>query len=133
MSPDIHAACSSGDTEAIKYAVRLNPDAISDERDGYLPVQLTIPKHPDALTCLIQSGENPNRPIRKVHWFQWEDEAVARGLTGWHLIHMAALHGYHENSTRTVEVLRQFGAHLEAPSPLHGYSALHLAAIPNLQ
>ena len=133
MSSDIHAACSSGDTDAIKHALRLDPDAIDDDRDGYLPVQRTIPAYPDALACLIECGEDPNRSIRKVHWFKWEAEAVARGLAGWHLIHMAALHGYHENSTRTVEVLRQFGANLAAPSPLHGYSALHLAAIPNMQ
>src|SRR4030095_4976893 len=98
MSHDIHAACDSGDTEAIKHALRVDPDAIDDDRDGYVPVQRTIPKHPDALTCLIECGEDPNRSISKVHWFQWEDEAVARGLKGWRLIHMAALHGYHENS-----------------------------------
>lgn len=133
MSPDIHAACSSGDTDAIKRALHFDPDLIHEERDGYVPVQRTIPAYPEALACLIEGGEDPNRSIRKVHWFQWEDEAAARGVTGWRLIHMAALHGYHENSTRTLEVLRQFRADLAAPSPLHGYSALHLAAIPNMQ
>ena len=133
MSPDLHAACSSGDTDAIKRALRLDPDALHEDRDGYLPVQRTIPAYPHALTCLMECGEDPNRSIRKVHWFQWEDAAVACGLTGWRLVHMAALHGYHENSTRTMEVLRRCGANLTTPSPLHGYSALHLAAIPNMQ
>lgn len=133
MSPDIHEACSFGDTDAIKHALRLDPDGIHEDRDGYVPIQRTIPAYPDALICLMEFGVDPNRSIRTVHWFQWEDAAVKLGLRGWRLIHMAALHGYHENSTRTLEVLRQFGANLTAPSPLHGYSALHLAAIPNMQ
>jgi ankyrin repeat protein len=133
MKPDIHAACSAGDVEAIKAAVRMDRREIGHERDGYVPVQRTIPANPDALAFLLECGEEPNRSIHKVHWFEWENEAVARGLTGWRLVHMAALHGYHANSTRTLEVLRQFGADLAAPSPLHGYSALHLAAIPNMQ
>ena len=67
-------------------------------------------------------------PFRRVGWFVWEDEAVTRSLALWCPIHMATLHGYHENSVHTVEVLCECEADLDAISPLDGYRAFHLAA-----
>ena len=131
MVDQFHAACETGNLKLVGRILASDPQAIERESDNYFPIQRAIPKHPDAVRYLLQAGDDPNRQISSVHWFEWEDAAIGQGLAAWRPIHMVALHGYHENSVACAEVLSEFGADLNPMSPMQGRRSLHLAATPN--
>lgn len=124
-----HDACSAGDLLAIERALLARPALAFRAFEGYLPLQRAIPHRPEVLALLLESGEDPDRALRRVHWFPWEDRVEVDAAQPWRPLHMAAVHGYHRRSPRVVEVLVEAGAELRAPSPLEGYGALHLAAL----
>ena len=117
---DIHSACALGDLDWIQRTLSTDRSALDQQVDTYYPLQYTIPRRPEVLRLLMAHGDDPNRPIRKVGWFFCEDQAVQQGLEPWRPIHMVALHGYHENSVYCAETLNEFGADLNAESPLRG-------------
>lgn len=129
---ELHDACGQGDAETAMKIIRENLDAIDWQHERNVPIQRTIPKHPELLNQILNSGENPNREVKRVNWFEWEDRGADMGLPPWRLIHQAALHGYDKNSTRTIDVLIENGAKIDAPSPLDGLTALHLATVAGM-
>ena len=128
---DFHSACALGRLGWIQQALATDVTALDWQVDTYYPLQYAIPRQPEVLRLLMEHGDDPNRPIRKVAWFYCEEEAVRQGLKPWRPIHMVALHGYHENSVSCATILSECGADLNAESPLRGYQPLHLAATPS--
>jgi ankyrin repeat protein len=127
---DFHSACGLGDVEAIASILQTDPAAIESQVDGYYPLQFAITGgQPDALRYLLESGDDANRSLQKVCWFVWEDDAISANVMDWKPIHMATLWGFDEKRTSIAAYLRDFGADLDACSPLHGYRPIHLAAM----
>ena len=128
---EFHELCTNGDLPAIEQALQTDARLIDAEHEGFLPIQRTIPCKPEALKRLLDN-ESANREVDRIHWFEWEERANAAGLTSWRLMHMAAIHGYDGRSLDTLEVLLKAGADFTVPTPLYGYSALHLAVMSNM-
>jgi ankyrin repeat protein len=125
---DFHSACGLGKLETIARILESDPSVIDTQVDGYYPLQFAITAgRPEVLRYLLEHGDDADRPVKKVCWFVWEDEAVAAGQAAWKPIHMATL--YSGQSTALTECLADFGADLNAVSPLGGYGAIHLAAM----
>ena len=76
---------------------------------------------------MLEHGEDPNRSIQKLAWFDWEGPAAERGVSDWRLIHMIGLG--RGNGIETVEVLIEFGADIDATALPFGDAAIHLSAI----
>jgi|GEM_PF-842551 len=124
---DFHSACGLGNLEAVARILKSDPSVIDTQVDTYYPLQFAITAgQPEALRYLLEHGDDANRPIKKVCWFVWEDEAVAAGQTSWKPIHMATLYS---GQIAVAECLRDFGADLDSVSPLDGYRSIHLAAM----
>ncbi|MEM7246709.1 MAG: ankyrin repeat domain-containing protein [Acidobacteriota bacterium] len=129
---DVHSACGLGRLDWLRERLASEPGLLNEEVDTYRPLQLAIPEQPEILRLLLEHGDDVERPLTKVDWFAWEDEAVRRGLASWRLVHQLALHGYSTRSTSCLDVLAEHGADLNAVSPLHGRRPLHLAAMADM-
>ena len=127
---DLHSACALGEIETVRQIVGSNPDTADQTVDGCLPIQFAL-RHPPVLRALLELGSDPNQPIKRLAWFDWEDQASERGLSDWRLIHMVALGRGDEPHIASAEVLKEFGADLRAYGSPFGDTALHLAAIYN--
>ncbi len=125
---DLHSACALGDTDEIGKFLASDPGALDEQIDTYHPIQYAI-RNSDALRYLLEHGDDANRPIQKMAWYDWEDQAAERGLSDWRLIHMVALVGHDVKSIETAEILNEFGADLNAFSSPFGETPLHIAAI----
>ena len=124
---DLHSAAALGKSEVVARQLRERPEAIEHQVDGFFPIQFAT-RHADTLRTFLQSGDDANRPLKKVAWFDWEDGAVERGISDWRLIHMVAFGrgtGRHED---VAEVLRDAGAELNPSSLPLGNTPIHLAA-----
>lgn len=124
---DLHSACALGNTNAIEELLSKNPEAIHHEIDTYYPAQFAF-RHPKALRTLLENGDNADRPLKKLAWFSWEDPAAERGKSDWRLMHMLAVG---RSTLEAAEVLKEFGADLDAISKPFGESPIHLSAIYN--
>ena len=125
---DLHSACALGDVSAINRLLTQDPTEMDAQVDGYLPVQFAL-RHPLALRSLLEHGEDANRPIHKLAWFEWEDQAAEQRLSDWRLIHMVALGRGDEPHIDAAEVLKEHGANLSAVASPFGDTGLHLSAI----
>jgi ankyrin repeat protein len=130
VAVDLHSACALGDVESVKRLLSDDPDSIKREVDTYLPIQFAL-RHPPALRILLQQGEHARRAIKKLAWFEWEDQAAERGLSNWRPIHMLALGRGDEPHIVTAELLREFGADLSETSSPFGEAPVHVAATYN--
>lgn len=129
---DIHSACGLGMTDRIAEILHNNPDAVSKQVDTYCPLQYAITgKRVESIDCLMLHGDDPNRNLKKVAYFGWEDEVVDSNYTPWKPIHMASLYGFDAPRVAVAECLAKHGADLNAVSPLDGFRPIHLVAMPN--
>ena len=129
---DIHSACGLGRTDRIEEILSTRPDAVTDQVDTYFPIQYAITaKQPDSVDCLLNHGDDPNRDLKKMAYFGWEDELVDTDYSPWKPIHMASLYGFDASRIPVVETLVKHGADLNCVSPLDGYRPIHLVAMPN--
>lgn len=132
---DLHTACALGKTE--KVAEHIGNGAPLDQQiDSYTPMQYTLrhlaaPGNLDVLRLLLENGDDANRPLQKLAWFEWEDQAAEQGLSDWRPIHALALTGSRETSVEGAVLLKAHGADLNAVARPFGETALHLAAIYN--
>ena len=125
---DLHSACALGDVDVIHRLIADNPQALDAQVAGFAPIQFAL-RHPSATRCLLEHGDDANRPLARVGWFDWEDKAAERGVSDWRPIHMNALCRGDAPHTEVAATLKEFGADLNAPSSPFGETALHLAAI----
>ena len=125
-SMDLHSACALGDVDMIKRLLDEDSRAYERSIDTYVPAQFAL-GHPEALRALLEHGDNANRPIHKLAWFDWDDPASERGVSDWRLVHMVGVG--RGKGVETAEVLREFGADLQATASPFGDAAIHLAAI----
>lgn len=129
---DIHSACGLGMTERIAEILDTDPDAVLEQVDTYYPLQYAITdKRVESIDSLMLHGDDPNRNLKKVAYFGWEDEVVDSDYTPWKPIHMATLYGFDASRVPVAECLAKHGADLNAVSPLNGFRSIHLAAMPN--
>lgn len=77
--------------------------------------------------ALLDAGDSPHRPLRRVGFFVWEIEALAAGHHRWQPLHAACTHGYAPDAAAIVRTLIKAGADIEAVCVL-GERPLHLAA-----
>ena len=133
---DMHSACALGDIDSVDKALELDSMALDRRVGQFYPIQYTL-RH---MTCkqnircvrdLLVRGDNPNRPIKRMAWFEWEDQAVEKGRADWRLIHMVALRGNSIESVKVATHLKEFGATLGAFAAPFGETALHIAATYN--
>ena len=124
---DLHSACALGNMDAIERLLAAKPSSIDTKVDSYLPIQFAL-RHPQALRMLLEHGDDSNRSIRKLAWFEWEDQAAERDLSQWRPLHMVALGRGDEPHIDSAEVLREFGADLGVTSSPFGTAPIHLAA-----
>lgn len=129
---DIHSACGLGMTERIAEILSADPSAVSHQVDTYFPVQYAIiAKQAGSIDCLMQHGDDPNRDLKKVAYFGWEDDVADCQYTPWKPVHMASLYGFDASRLPVMESLVKHGADVNAVSPLDGHRPIHLAAMPN--
>ena len=77
--------------------------------------------------ALLDAGDSPHRPLRRVGFFVWEIEALAAGHQCWQPLHAACTHGYAPDAAAIARALIEAGADIEAVCTL-GERPLHLAA-----
>ena len=123
---DLHSACALGDVEAIKCFLSEDRNAYEAAIDTYFPSLFAL-EHSQVLRALIEYGEDPNRSVQKLAWFDWEDPAAERGVSDWRLIHMIGVE--RGSGIETAEVLIEFGADIDATALPFGDAAIHLSAI----
>ena len=129
---DLHSACGLGQLDFIKETLTSDPDAVNKQVDGYFPIQFAITAaQPEVIRCLAEFGDDPNRDLRKVAYFGWEDDTRDQNFTPWKLIHMASLWGFNADRVPVAESLAVAGAELDTVSPLDGYRPIHLVAMSN--
>ena len=127
---DLHSACALGDVDSIDRILTNDPSALEHQVDTYYPIQFAL-RHPAALDSLLERGDDANRPLRKVAWFEWEDQAADRGVSDWRLLHMVALGRGAEPHLVAAETLKKLGADLNSVSSPFGEAPIHLSAIYN--
>ena len=76
---DLHSACARGDTRLVEEIIKSNPAAVNAQIDTYYPIQYAL-GHPEVIRLLSSHGDDPNRPIEKLAWFEWEDGTAKRKL-----------------------------------------------------
>lgn len=129
---DIHSACGLGMTDRIAEILDNSPDDVSKQVDTYYPLQFAITgKRVESIDCLMLHGDDPNRNLKKVAYFGWEDEVVDCDYTPWKPIHMASLYSFDASRVPVAECLAKHGADLNAVSPLDGFRPIHLVAMSN--
>ncbi len=129
---DLHSACGLGMTDRVTKLLEAEPQAIHQQVDSYYPVQFAITASRAAvIQRLCEHGDDPNRDLRKVAYFSWEDDVRNNDYTPWKPIHMASLYGFDASRIPVAEALASAGANLNAVSPLDGFRPIHLVAMPN--
>jgi len=129
---DLHSASGLGNTDRIDEILAADPGAASMQVDTYYPLQYAITgNRPDAVRCLIKHGDDPNRDLKKMAYFGWEDDAIDLEYSPWKPIHMASLWGFDAKRVPVAQALLESGADIDAVAPLDGYRPLHLVAMPN--
>ena len=122
---DLWTACGLGDLNSVDTHLDRNPEALSQTVHDVFPIQYPIlTNRPETVRHLLGRGEDPNRPLRKAHWFVWDDYFVEKGLYRWTPLLMAGIWGRIE----IFDILLEAGADLSATSTL-GNNAIHWAAI----
>ena len=132
---DIHSASGLGRVDILESLLQEHlgehsaAELLSREVDTFVPMQYAISADkPQSVAVLLKHGDDPNRSCKKVAWFLWEDESLAKGEPlNWNPIHMAAIRGRREISG----LLADAGADLNAVCSLDGCQAIHLAAMYN--
>jgi ankyrin repeat protein len=129
---DIHSACGTGRVEDIERLLEESSQAYEAQVDHYFPVQYAIAASvAESIDVLMNHGDDPNRDLKKMAYFGWEDEVIDASYTPWKPIHMASLWGFDAARVPVAECLAKHGADLNAVSPLDGYRPIHLVAMPN--
>jgi ankyrin repeat protein len=129
---DLHSASGLGKTNRIEEILAADANALSTQVDTYYPLQYAITANrPEAIRCLMQQGDDPNRDLKKVAYFGWEDDAVNQDYSPWKPIHMASLWGFDAKRVPVARALLEAGADINAVSPLDGFRPIHLVAMPN--
>ena len=129
---DLHSACGLGMLDRITEILEVERQLLHSQVDGYFPMQFAIAAaQAESVKCLCDHGDDPNRDLRKVAYFGWEDDVLNDDFTPWKPIHMASLWGFDASRIPVVQALVAAGADLNCVSPLDGYRALHLVAMPN--
>ncbi len=129
---DIHSACGLGRIEDIERLLAENPQACESQVGHYFPVQYAIAAGKShSIESLMRSGDDPNRDLKKVAYFGWEDEVIESAYTPWKPIHMASLWGFDATRVPVAKALANHGADLNAVSPLDGFRPIHLVSMPN--
>ncbi len=122
---DLWSACGLGDLAAIDAYLDKYPQALNQTVHDVFPIQYPIlTNRPEVVGHLLNRGEDPNRPLRKAHWFVWDEYFVEKGLYRWTPLLMAGIWGRIE----IFDILLEAGADLSATSTL-GNNAIHWAAI----
>lgn len=124
---DIHSACALGDVECIERLLKEDLGRLDTAIANFYPIQFAT-KHPEALDILLKYGDNPNREISALAWFDWESKAVERGLSMYKPIHLLAVG---RGGVASADCLYKYGADLSATSMPFGEAPIHLAAIYN--
>lgn len=127
---DLHSACALGDTQRIERLLSANPQLMDEQFDSYYPIQFALGQ-PAVLRRLLELGDDANRPLLRVAWFEWEDTAVERGVASWRPIHMLALGRNYKQLSESANILREHGADLRSIASPLGDAGIHLAAIYN--
>ena len=124
---DLHSACALGDFQIIESLLKEDPSLINNCIAGFYPIQFST-KNQEALNLLLEHGEDPNKDITHLAWFDWETKAAEKGIGNYKPIHLIAVG---RGSVATAECLHKFGADLSATSSPFGEASIHLAAIYN--
>ena len=125
---DLHSACALGLEKRIEECIAENPGALATHADHLTPMGTAILRgQVTSVRALLNGGDDPNRPLPRVGWFEWEMEAARDGPFGWTPLHQASLHGYHASVCDVIRALVSAGADLDAICGL-GEAAIHLAA-----
>jgi len=122
---DLMSACALADVEAIRSILSSSTDVLGTPIDGLYPIQFATRK-PASLKALFDHGDNPNRVITKLAWFDWEETAVRKGCASYTLLHMVAVG---RGSVDSAKVILDAGGDLYKSSSPFGELPIHLAAI----
>ncbi len=98
---------------------------LATQAEGLTPLGIAIVNgRVESVARLLDTRDDPNRPQSRAAFFAWED--VDDPLE-WLPIHLAAAHGYCDESITIVDLLINAGADIHAYCPL-GETPLHLAS-----
>ena len=116
---DGYSACALGRTPTLQAG------ALAEEHEGLTALGIAIVNgHVDTVASLLADGDDPNRRQARAAFFAWED---LLDPLDWWPIHLAAAHGYRDESATVIDRLIKSGADLSALCPL-GETPLHLAS-----
>ena len=123
---DLHSACALGRVDDVRRLA--TPKALESLAEDMPPLGFGLLKTQlGSVRALIESGDDPNRWLRRVGFFVWEVEAIKLGFGRWSPLHAACAHGYAPDAPAIVKVLLDAGGDLNAPCPI-GDRPIHLAA-----
>ena len=129
---DIFSAAALGKFEIAKKLTSRNPSILNESIGDFYPIQFAM-SSPNIFEYFLEMGESPDRIIKRVGWFEWEDQAIKNNISEWRIIHMAALGRRYHDNLEIARILNKHGAKLNLSSLPFGESALHIAAIYNNQ
>jgi len=127
---DIFSAAALGEFKLAKKIATKTPALLQKPIGEFYPIQFAM-SSPEIFEFFLNIGESPDRLIKKVGWFDWEDSAIQNNLSQWKIIHMAALGRRFHKNIEIAQILLNHKANLSASSLPFGESALHIAAIYN--
>jgi len=122
---DLFSACALGKVKTIKTILHHQQNAMTKDINGFYPIQFAM-KQPESMKVLLAHGDDPNRRITKLAWFDWEEEAALKGYADYTPIHMVAVG---RGGLASATCLHSFGADLNRISNPYGEAPIHLAAI----
>lgn len=123
---DLHSACALGLADEV--ARLATPRSCGRTAEELTPMGFALVRgQRAAVAALLAAGDDPERPLRRIGFFLWEQQALAAGHGNWRPLHAAAAHGYVDDAAAIVRALAAAGADVEAVCPL-GERPLHLAA-----
>lgn len=125
---DLHSACGLGLTDEIKRLA--NSDSFRIYADMLPPLGFALLKSQvDAVSMLLESGDDPNQKLPRIGFFVWEIEALNAAAEDqfWRPIHMTSTHGYSPSAPQMIDQLIDYGADVDSYSVL-GEQPIHLAS-----
>lgn len=125
LTIDLHSAAAIGNSKIIHELA--DDSSLNIEAEYLTPLGFGLIKsNEEGVAALLRTGDNVNRPLRRIGFFVWEIEVV--DVEPWLPIHLTCTHGYFDNGPAILKLLIAHGADVDSYSPL-GAQPIHLTSI----
>ncbi len=125
---DFHSACALGDLKSVERFLAADSDIVNQPVADFFPMQFALGE-PAIVRRLLAAGDDANRRIERVAWFEWETQAIEAGVSDWSIFHMLALGRGNAPHTETADALKEAGGDVSATSFPFGDRPIHISSI----